>query len=305
MAIIELLDTNTLFYLFCVGLLGLTVGSFLNVVIYRLPIMMEREWISQCAELTEDQDNRSEDDTANKNVLDKDTPDQNTFNLSTPRSRCPHCGHAITALENIPVLSFLMLRGKCSDCGAKISVRYPIIESVTALLSIAIAWHFGFGWPALAGLFFTWALVALTMIDFDHQLLPDSITLPFLWLGLGLSLWSVFIDSHTAIIGAIAGYLSLWTVYWAFKLITGKEGMGFGDFKLLAMLGAWMGWQMLPVIILLSSVVGAVVGITLILTRGRDRTIPIPFGPYLAAAGWIALLWGNDLTNVYLRYSGL
>ncbi len=305
MAVIELLNTNTPFYLFCVGLLGLTVGSFLNVVIYRLPIMMEREWVSQCAELTKDRDNHSEDGADNKSVLTKDASDQSTFNLNTPRSRCPHCGHAITALENIPVLSYLMLRGKCSDCGTKISVRYPIVESVTALLSITIAWHFGFNWLALAGLFFTWALVALTMIDFDHQLLPDSITLPFLWLGLALSLWNVFIDSHTAIIGAMAGYLSLWTVYWAFKLITGKEGMGFGDFKLLAMLGAWMGWQMLPVIILLSSVVGAVVGITLILARGRDRTIPIPFGPYLAAAGWIALLWGTDLTDAYLRYSGL
>ena len=300
MAIIELLSTNTPFYLFCVGLLGLVVGSFLNVVIYRLPIMMEREWISQCAELNESQENISD-----KSALNKDTSDESTFNLSTPRSRCPHCGHAITSLENIPVLSFLILRGKCSDCGAKISARYPIIESVTALLSIILAWHFGFSWPALAGLFFTWALIALTMIDFDHQLLPDNITLPFLWLGLGLSLWNVYIDSHAAIIGAIAGYLSLWTVYWMFKLITGKEGMGFGDFKLLAMLGAWMGWKMLPVIILLSSAVGAIVGITLIVALGRDKTIPIPFGPYLAAAGWIALLWGNDLTNAYLRYSGL
>jgi leader peptidase (prepilin peptidase)/N-methyltransferase len=290
MALLELLSTNTPFYLFCVGLLGLVIGSFLNVVIYRLPIMMEREWISQCAELNGSQENIS---------------DKSTFNLSTPRSRCPHCGHAITSLENIPVLSFLMLRGKCSDCGAKISARYPIIESVTALLSIILAWHFGFSWAALAGLFFTWALIALTMIDFDHQLLPDNITLPFLWLGLGLSLWNIYIDSHAAIIGAIAGYLSLWTVYWVFKLITGKEGMGFGDFKLLAMLGAWMGWKMLPVIILLSSAVGAIVGITLIVALGRDKTIPIPFGPYLAAAGWIALLWGNDLTNAYLRYSGL
>jgi leader peptidase (prepilin peptidase)/N-methyltransferase len=309
MAIIELLSTNTPFYLFCVGLLGLVVGSFLNVVIYRLPIMMEREWISQCAELTENQEDHSENDSTNKSVVnkdkDKDTSDQSTFNLNTPRSRCPHCGHAITALENIPVLSFLMLRGKCSDCGTKISARYPIIESVTAILSVILAWHFGFSWAALAGLFFTWALIALTMIDFDHQLLPDGITLPFLWLGLGLSLWNVFIDSQTAIIGAMAGYLSLWTVYWAFKLVTGKEGMGFGDFKLLAMLGAWMGWKMLPVIILLSSVVGALVGITLIIALGRDKTIPIPFGPYLAAAGWIALLWGSDLTNAYLRYSGL
>lgn len=289
MAIVELLSSNTPFYLFCVGLLGLVIGSFLNVVIYRLPVMMEREWQSHCAEISEG----------------KVVPQEDKFNLSTPRSRCPKCGHAITARENIPVLSYILLRGKCSDCGTRISVRYPIIESVTAILSVVIAWHFGFTWTALAGLVFTWALIALSMIDFDTQLLPDSITLPFLWLGLALSLWNVFIDSQAAIIGAIAGYLSLWSVYWLFKLLTGKEGMGFGDFKLLAMLGAWMGWKMLPAIILLSSAVGAIVGITLILFRGRDRTIPIPFGPYLAAAGWIAMLWGNNLTNAYLRFSGL
>jgi len=291
MTIIDLLSTSPAFYLFVVGLLGLTVGSFLNVVIHRLPIMMEREWRAHCAELTEG--NTSPPDTEEK------------LTLSTPRSRCPHCGHAITARENIPVLSYLWLRGRCSACSEKISARYPLIEFITALLSIMVAWHFGFTWPALAALFFTWALITLTMIDFDHQLLPDSITLPFLWLGLVLSLWPIFVDSPTAIIGAIAGYLSLWIVYWAFKLITGKEGMGYGDFKLLALLGAWMGWQMLPVIILLSSAVGAVVGITLILARGRDRNTAIPFGPYLAAAGWIALLWGHDISNAYLRFSGL
>lgn len=289
MAIVELLSSNTPFYLFCVGLLGLAIGSFLNVVIHRLPLMMEQEWRSHCAELTGN----------------AETAQQEKFTLSTPRSRCPHCRHQITAKENIPVLSYLILQGKCSECGNKISPRYPIIEIITAILSVVIAWHLGFSWTALAGLFFTWALIALTMIDFDHQLLPDSITLPFLWLGLGLSLFNTFVDSQTAIIGALAGYLSLWSVYWLFKLLTGKEGMGFGDFKLLAMLGAWMGWKMLPVIILLSSLVGAVVGIALILVRGRDRNIPIPFGPYLAAAGWLALLWGNDLTNAYLRFSGL
>ncbi len=291
MAIIELLSGSPAFYFSVAGLLGLTVGSFLNVVIHRLPVMMEREWRAHCAELTEN-----------------NTPSPNTeekLTLSAPRSRCPHCGHSITILENIPVLSYLWLRGRCSSCSKKISIRYPLIEFITALLSIVVAWHFGFTWPALAALFFTWALIALTMIDFDHQLLPDNITLPFLWLGLALSLWSVFVDSPTAIIGAIAGYLSLWIVYWAFKLITGKEGMGYGDFKLLALLGAWMGWQMLPVIILLSSAVGAVVGITLILLRGRNRNIPIPFGPYLATAGWIALLWGHDINNAYLRFSGL
>ena len=293
MAIIELLGSSPAFYLIVVGLLGLMVGSFLNVVIHRLPMMMEREWQSHCAEIVAG-DSASIEQTAGEK-----------FNLATPRSRCPHCSHAITAFENIPVISYLWLRGRCSDCGTKISLRYPIIEAITALLSVIVAWHFGFSWPALAALFLTWALIALTMIDFDHQLLPDSITLPFLWLGLALSLWPIFVDSPTALIGAIAGYLSLWTVYWVFKLTTGKEGMGYGDFKLLALLGAWMGWQMLPVIILLSSAVGAVVGITLILVRGRDRNIPIPFGPYLAAAGWIALLWGHDITNAYLRYSGL
>jgi len=292
MAIIELLSTSPTFYFSVVGLLGLTVGSFLNVVIHRLPMMMEHEWRAHCAELAEG-NIPSPADTEEK------------LTLSAPRSRCPHCGHAITVLENIPVLSYLWLRGRCSACSEKISIRYPLIEFITALLSIMVAWHFGFTWPALAALFFTWALIALTMIDFDHQLLPDSITLPFLWLGLALSLWPVFVDSPTAIIGAIAGYLSLWIVYWAFKLITGKEGMGYGDFKLLALLGAWIGWQMLPVIILLSSAVGAVVGITLILLRGRNRNIPIPFGPYLAAAGWIALLWGDDISSAYLRFSGL
>jgi len=291
MAIIELLSSSPAFYLFVVGLLGLMVGSFLNVVIHRLPIMMEREWRAHCSELAEG--NTSPPDTEEK------------LTLSIPRSRCPHCGHSITARENIPVLSYLWLRGRCSACSEKISARYPLIEFITALLSVTVAWHFGFTWPALAALFFTWALITLTMIDFDQQLLPDSITLPFLWLGLALSLWPVFVDSPTAIIGAIAGYLSLWIVYWAFKLVTGKEGMGYGDFKLLALLGAWMGWQMLPVIILLSSAVGAVVGITLILVRGRNRNTAIPFGPYLAAAGWIALLWGHDISNAYLRFSGL
>jgi leader peptidase (prepilin peptidase)/N-methyltransferase len=293
-AILDLLGNNPTLFLMTVGLLGLIVGSFLNVVIYRLPIMMEREWRTHCAELTDnDNSNQTGDDAAS------------SFNLNTPRSRCPHCGHAIRVLENIPVLSYLWLRGRCAGCGTRIAIRYPVIESVTALLSIGVAWHFGFSTQAFAGLLFTWALIALTVIDFDHQLLPDSITLPFLWLGLALSLWNVFIDSHAAIIGAIAGYLSLWGVYWAFKLITGKEGMGYGDFKLLALLGAWMGWQMLPVIILLSSAVGAAVGITLIVVRGRDRNIPIPFGPYLAAAGWIALLWGDNISNTYLRYSGV
>jgi len=289
-ALLDLLATNTVFYLITVGLISLAVGSFLNVVIHRLPIIMEREWQAHCAELA-----------GSTGQIKKLEP----LTLNTPGSRCPHCGHKITPAENIPILSYVLLKGRCSGCQQKISPRYPAVEAVTAILSVIVAWHFGFGWAALAALFFTWALIALTMIDFDCQLLPDNITLPFLWLGLALSLWSVFTNSHSAIIGALAGYLSLWSVYWVFKKLTGKEGMGYGDFKLLAMLGAWLGWQMLPVIILLSSAVGAVVGISMIIFRGRDKNVPIPFGPYLAAAGWLALLWGQQLTDAYLRFSGL
>ncbi len=271
-------------------LIGLLVGSFLNVVIYRLPKMMENEWRSQCISLLEPE---------------KEQAAAPPFNLATPASRCPHCDHRIRPWENIPLLSYLLLRGRCSSCKSPISMRYPIIELVCGLLTAVVAWHFGFGWQALAAMVFSWSLIALTMIDFDHQLLPDNITLPLLWLGLLLSINELFVDSHTSLIGAAAGYLALWSVYWLFKLLTGKEGMGYGDFKLLALLGAWMGWQMLPVIILLSSVVGAVVGIILILSRGRDRNIPIPFGPYLAAAGWLALIWGAEINQTYLEFSGL
>ncbi len=273
-----------------VFLLGLLIGSFINVVAYRLPIMMERDWRRQCQE-----------------YLHPDEPmaDEARFDLLVPRSRCPACKHRIKAWENIPVLSYVFLRGKCSACGTRISLRYPGVELVTALLSAVVAWQLGWGWPLVAALIFTWALIALSLIDFDHKLLPDSITLPLLWLGLLLGLATVFTDSRSSIIGAAAGYLSLWSVYQLFRLVTGKEGMGFGDFKLLAAIGAWLGWQALPVTILLSSLVGAVVGITLILARGRDRNIPIPFGPYIAAAGWLALLWGEDITQAYLRFAGL
>ncbi len=277
--------------------LGLLVGSFLNVVIYRLPIMMQREWNAQCEELLHPDTPAEPTDTK--------TGDSQAFNLVTPRSRCPHCGHAIRAHENIPLLSYALQKGRCTACQARISPRYPIIEAITGLLSGLVAWHFGFGWAAGAALLLTWALIALTMIDFDHQLLPDSITLPFLWLGLLLSLAGVFTDPRTSILGAAAGYLSLWSIYVLFKWATGKEGMGYGDFKLLAMLGAWLGWQALPVVILLSSVVGAVVGITLIVARGRDRNIPIPFGPYLAAAGWLTLLWGDAITGLYFSAIGM
>ncbi|MFU8837103.1 MAG: prepilin peptidase [Thiohalomonadaceae bacterium] len=265
------------------GFFGLFVGSFLNVVIYRLPIMMQRSWRTQCQEL-----------------LDMVQEQQPVFNLSLPRSHCPHCGHQISAMENIPVLSYLLQRGRCRHCQGKISARYPLIEVFTALLTGITAWHFGFGWEALFAILLTWALIALSFIDIDQQLLPDDITLPFLWLGLALSLFGLFSDMPSAIIGAMAGYLSLWLVYWAFKLITGKEGMGYGDFKLLALFGAWLGWQSLPLVILLSSLVGAIIGLAMILFRGRDRQLPIPFGPYLAAAGWLAMLWGEALIDFYL-----
>ena len=265
------------------GLLGLCVGSFLNVVIHRLPKMMEQDWHAQCADL------RGE------------TPSTATaLTLARPRSRCPACGHQITALENIPIISYLLLRGRCSSCGTSISLRYPVVEAVTGLLSAYAVWHFG---PTLQGagaLLLIWALIALTGIDFDTQLLPDSITLPLLWLGLAFNLAGTYVDLFSAVIGAMVGYLTLWSVFWLFKLATGKEGMGFGDFKLLAALGAWLGWQMLPAIILLSSIVGAAVGISLIVATRHGRNTPIPFGPYLAAAGIIALFWGPQLTRSYL-----
>lgn len=266
------------------GLLGLCVGSFLNVVIYRLPKIMEQDWQLQCAEL------RGE------------TPSTATpFNLARPRSRCPHCGHSISALENIPLLSYLLiLRGKCSACGARISLRYPLVETLTGALSAYAVWHFGPGITAVGAMLLIWALIALTFIDLDTQLLPDSITLPLLWLGLAFNLESTYTDLPSAVIGAMAGYLALWSVFWLFKLATGKEGMGYGDFKLLAALGAWLGWQMLPAIILLSSVVGALAGILLIILARHGRNVPIPFGPYLAAAGLIALFWGKTLTESYL-----
>lgn len=269
-------------------LLGLTVGSFLNVVIYRLPIMMEARWRRDCCELLEIEGEKQE------------AP----LNLATPNSHCPHCKAPVKAWQNIPVVSYLLLGGKCGNCGVGIAKRYPIIELITGLMTMALTWYFGLGLALGGAIILTWALVTLTMIDVDHQLLPDDITLPLMWLGLALNIQGTFVSLQDAVIGAIAGYLSLWVVYWAFKLITGKEGMGYGDFKLLAALGAWLGWQMLPVIILLSSVVGAVVGIALMVLKQRGREVPIPFGPYLAAAGWIALLWGRDIVDRYLSVSG-
>lgn len=265
------------------GLLGLIVGSFLNVVIHRLPKMMERDWHAQCAEL--------------RGECPADEP---KLTLAVPRSRCPHCGHMITAAENIPIVSWLLLRGKCSACKAPIAIRYPLVEAVTGALTAYAAWHFGFGLAAAGAILFVWAMIALTGIDFDTQLLPDSITLPLVWLGLLFNLFGTYTSLTSAVIGAMAGYLALWSVYWVFKLATGKEGMGYGDFKLLAAIGAWLGWQMLPVTILLSSLVGAIVGVGLIVLAKRGRNVPIPFGPYLAAAGLLALFYGKELNRAYL-----
>ena len=262
---------------------GLMVGSFLNVVIHRLPKMMEREWQEQCADL------RGETTPATKGIK---------LGLATPRSRCPSCGHGITALENIPLVSYAWLGGRCSACGTRISPRYPVVELVSGVAAAYCAWRFGPTLAALGAMVFIWVILAARLIDFDTQYLPDSMTLPLLWLGLLLNLGGTFTDLRSAVIGAAAGYLSLWIVYWGFKLATGKEGMGFGDFKLLAAIGAWLGWTILPVVILLSSLVGSVVGITLILVTRRGRDVPIPFGPYLGAAGIIALFWGNQLSNI-------
>jgi len=283
--ILEPLQSSPALTVSMTALLGLMVGSFLNVVIHRLPKMMEREWREQCS--TTD---------------GEDAPPAAPYNLVVPRSACPSCGHMISAWENIPVISWLFLRGRCAHCKIPISPRYPIVETLTGIISGYIAWRFGFGPTALAALLFAWALIALTFIDFDTQLLPDSITQPLIWLGLLLNLNGFFTSLNEALVGAVAGYLSLWSVYWLFKLVTKKEGMGYGDFKLLAAIGAWLGWQMLPLVILLSSLVGAVIGISLILFAGHGRQIPIPFGPYLAGGGLIALLWGKQITQAYLGF---
>lgn len=278
-----LLADPTAFAVLC-GLLGLVVGSFLNVVIHRLPQMMEREWQLQCAEL------RGEP-----------LPEHEPFDLVRPRSRCPHCGHRIGALENIPIISWLLLRGRCSSCQRPISPRYPLVEAASAILSLLAALHFGPGWHAAAAMLLIWCLLALAFIDLDTQFLPDSITLPLLWAGLLFNIAGGFTDLRSAVIGAAAGYLSLWSVYWLFKLATGKEGMGFGDFKLLAALGAWFGWIALPLIMLASSLVGALVGIALMVFASHKRETPIPFGPYLAGAGLLTLFWGQDVIQVWLR----
>lgn len=288
MSSLQLLQDSPALFISLFGLLGLLVGSFLNVAIYRLPKMMEREWREQYAELS-----------------GQETTQQPPYNLRLPRSACPHCGHQISAVENIPVISYLLLRGKCKKCRAPISPRYPIVEAISGLLCTFAAWHFGFSAAAVGAVFFIWALIALTFIDFDTQLLPDDITFPLLWLGLLFNMYDTFTSLNQAVMGAIVGYLALWSVYWLFKLVTGKEGMGYGDFKLLAAIGAWLGWQALPLVIMLSSIVGAVVGITLIVVARHGRNIPIPFGPYLAGGGLIALFWGTQLTHAYLQLYAL
>jgi leader peptidase (prepilin peptidase)/N-methyltransferase len=270
------------------GVLGLLVGSFLNVVIYRLPKMMDRDWKAQARE-----------------VLGLPAePEGPRFDLILPHSSCPHCGYKIRPWQNLPVISYLLLGGRCGNCKSPISKRYPMVELACGVLSAYIAWHFGYGWQTAAMLVLTWGLLAMSMIDADHQLLPDSLVMPLLWLGLIVNAFGLFTTLDDALWGAVAGYLLLWTVFWLFKLVTGKEGMGYGDFKLLAMLGAWGGWQILPLTILMSSLVGAVLGLILMRVRKVEAGAPMPFGPYLAIAGWIALLWGGQITDSYLQFAG-
>lgn len=289
---VQLLTDFPALYVALIVVLALLIGSFLNVVIHRLPLMMERDWRSQCEELL---------------ATPATKLPEGRFDLMVPRSQCPACDAPITALQNVPILSYVLLRGRCANCGAAISARYPAVEALTAVLSGLVAWRFGFGAEAAAAILLTWVLVAVTFIDFDHQIIPDSISLPLVWIGLTLSLFHplpgasvLFIAPQTAIVGVLAGYLSLWSVYHLFRLVTGKEGMGYGDFKLLAALGAWLGWQQLPMIIILSALVGAVLGIALIVVHGRDRNVPMPFGPFLAAAGWLAMMYGQQIQNWWL-----
>ena len=291
MSWIDLLaEQPALLYAFAT-LFALAVGSFLNVVIHRLPRMIEDDWRRECAEANPE-----------ASASQAEAP---RMTLSSPGSHCPHCGHALRALENIPLLSYLFLRGRCSECGTRISPRYPIVEAATAVLSVLVLWRFGLGWETAAALVLTWSLIALAVIDFDTQLLPDAITLPLVWLGLLLSLGGLFTDPRSAIIGAAFAYLFLWGVFQLFRILTGKEGMGYGDFKLFAVFGAWLGWQHLPQILVLSACTGAVVGMALIALRSHDRQVPIPFGPYLAAAGWISLMWGDAINQAYLQWTGL
>lgn len=288
MDILNFWANNLAVFAVCVGFVGLLIGSFLNVVIYRLPKMLMRDWRMQARE-----------------VLDlPEQADAEPFNLILPNSSCPHCGHEIKPWENIPLVSWLFLRGKCSGCKEAISIRYPLVELACGLFSAVIAWQFGVSWEALAMLVLTWGLLSMSLIDADHQILPDVLVLPLLWLGLILNSFGFFTSLSDALWGAVIGYMSLWSIFWLFKLITGKEGMGYGDFKLLALIGAWGGWQVLPLTILLSSVLGAVIGIIILRLQRNGYNKPIPFGPYLAAAGWLALIWGEQITSRYLHIAG-
>jgi leader peptidase (prepilin peptidase)/N-methyltransferase len=284
MQMLQSFQSNPVFFAATIAVLSLAIGSFLNVVIHRMPKIVERQWRAEVAESS-----------------GQPVADEPRYNLMVPRSQCPACGHAITALENIPVVSYLVLRGRCAGCAAPISPRYPLVELLTAGISGYVAWRFGFGWTTAAALLFVWSMIALAFIDLDTFYLPDDITLPLVWAGLLVNLGGAIVDLPTAVIGAVAGYLSLWLVYWGFRFATGKEGMGYGDFKLLAAIGAWLGWKMLPVVILLSSFVGAIVGIGLIVFARHERSKPIPFGPYLVLGGLIALFWGDALVRYYLQ----
>lgn len=301
MQIIEILEADLLSHgiglvsVFAI-IIGLIFGSFLNVVIHRLPKMLMREWSHDCINFLGEQD---------ENFTYKKTTAITPYNLALPASSCPNCHHKITVFENIPVLSYIFLKGRCSECKTGISIRYPLIELLSGVLTLIVVLHFGLTLQALFALLLTWNLIALSGIDFDHQYLPDSLTLPFIWLGLFLNSFNLYTDINSAVIGAIAGYLSLWSIYHLFKLITKKEGMGFGDFKLLAVFGAWFGWQSLAAIIMLSSIAGAIIGIALILFKNQSLGKKIPFGPYLAIAGWIFMLWGEKINSIYLQYVGL
>ena len=287
MSVIQLLQSQPVLFVIVIALLGLIVGSFLNVVIYRLPKMMEQDWHDQCCELLE--------------IKNENVEKQQRVNLIFPGSNCPTCEHKITALENIPVISYLFLKGRCSSCKAKISLQYPIIEMFTGLATAYVAWHFGFSLQTLFTVLLTWALICLSVIDLEHSLLPDDITLPLMWLGLACNIFGIFTDIYSSLIGAMLGYGILWIIFMSFKAVTGKEGMGYGDFKLLALLGAWLGWQALPLIILLSSITASIIGVVMIVLKGRDKAAAFPFGPYLAIAGWITLIWGEELTGLYLN----
>ncbi|NVK25370.1 MAG: prepilin peptidase [Gammaproteobacteria bacterium] len=288
---LELLASNTAVFVIFVALLSLLVGSFLNVVIYRLPIMMQQEWDCECRELLQD-------DLSAKSKKKK----AQRINLLKPDSHCPSCKSPVKAWQNIPIVSYLLLRGKCGHCGEKISLRYPAIELLTAISSAMVAAKFGYGWQSVLLVPVTWAFICLIFIDIDHMLLPDQITLPLLWLALLVSTQTVFISPTSAIFGAVFGYLSLWSVYWLFRLLTGKEGMGYGDFKLMAIVGAIVGAIKLPMVILMSSLVGALFGIINIVFRGSGRDTPMPFGPYIAIAGWIVMLWGDVMFDWYIQF---